>query len=155
MRAVAYSIRSFEKEPLAKANHKKHDITLISNPIGLETVEYAAGKEAVIISADDHVSEAVMIRLADLGVRFITIRSKNADNIDHVTASKLNIKIAVVTIPAGAPVTGPEFVLHQYEIAASTVRNLDSWQESRNITDLTENISMSNNSIIPAKTGKQ
>ena len=44
MKAVAYSIKPFEKEFLAKANQKKHDITLISNPLGIETVIYAKGK---------------------------------------------------------------------------------------------------------------
>ncbi|WP_374166602.1 lactate dehydrogenase [Arcticibacter sp. MXS-1] len=138
MRAVAYSIRSFEKEPLAKANHKKHDITLISNPIGLETVQYAAGKEAVIISASDYVSDAIVSRLADLGVKYITIRSMETDNIDKGAALRCNIKIATVPVPSGSPLTGPEFILHQYEIASGTIRNLDIWQDSKTNADEAE-----------------
>ncbi|PWG79023.1 Rossmann-fold NAD(P)-binding domain-containing protein [Pararcticibacter amylolyticus] len=133
MRAVAYSIRSFEKEPLAKANHKKHDITLISNALGLETAEYAAGKEAVIISGDDYVSDAIVSRLADLGVKFITVRSIESSNVDRIAASRFNIKIATVAVPANVPVTGPEFILHQYEIASGTISNLDLWQENKNL----------------------
>ncbi len=49
MKVVAYSIKSFEKEFLAKANQKKHDITLISNPLSPETTRYAEGKDAVVV----------------------------------------------------------------------------------------------------------
>lgn len=38
MKVVAYSIKLFEKEPLAIANHKKHEITLISNGLCADTV---------------------------------------------------------------------------------------------------------------------
>ena len=131
MRAVAYSIRSFEKEPLAKANHKKHDITLISNPLGLETAAYAAGKEAVIISKDDYVSETVMKRLADLGIRLISVRSETADNVDKVAAANFNINILTVPVPTDIPVTGPEFIINQLTIAVNTIRNLDSWQDKK------------------------
>ena len=57
MRVVAYSIKSFEKEPLAIANHKKHDITLISNSLSPKTASYAEGKEAVIVFNEDELSE--------------------------------------------------------------------------------------------------
>lgn len=135
MRAVAFSIRSFEKEPLAKANHKKHDITLISNSLGMETASYAAGKEAAIIAGTDYVSEPIMLRLAELGVKLITVRSMDTDNIDKAAAHRLNIKIMTVAIPSGLPATGPEFVLHQNDIAAHTIRNLDFWQETKSLAE--------------------
>jgi len=37
MKVAAYSIKPFEKELLSKANQKKHDITLISNQLSIET----------------------------------------------------------------------------------------------------------------------
>lgn len=153
MRAVAYSIRSFEKEPLAKANHKKHDITLISNPIGLETVEYAAGKEAVIISSNDHVSEAVILRLADLGVKYITVRAMETDKIDKFTAARVNIQISTVPVPSSMPVNGPEFLIHQYDIAVGTIRNLDFWQDAKN-TALNNADFIPNTNISPNETTK-
>lgn len=132
MRAVAYSIRSFEKEPLARANQKKHDITLISNPLGLETALYAEGKEAVIISNNDTVSEPVINRLADLGVKFITIRSSVISNIDRLAAEKRNIKLANVP-PQFNPAETEEMalVLSLQEIASSTIHNLDRWQDDK------------------------
>lgn len=96
MKVVAYSIKTFEKEFLAKANHKKHDITLISNPLSLETAAYADGKDGVIVFTNDDLSAPVVNRLADLGIKFIATRSAGTDHIDKETGVKRSIKIANV-----------------------------------------------------------
>lgn len=101
MKAVAYSIKPFEKEYLAKANQKKHDITLISNPLGPDTVTYAEGKDAVIVFINDDVSGAVIETLAALGVRYIITRSSGTDHIDKPAAAAYGIKIA--SVPAYSP----------------------------------------------------
>jgi D-lactate dehydrogenase len=49
MKVIAYSVKTFEKEVLAKANDKKHDITLISNALTIQTADYAKGKKAVLV----------------------------------------------------------------------------------------------------------
>lgn len=101
MKAVAYSIKPFEKEYLAKANQKKHDITLISNSLSLETAIYAEGKDAIIVFTNDEVSEPVIEKLANLGVRYIATRSAGTDHIDKIAAAKYNIKLS--NVPAYSP----------------------------------------------------
>lgn len=96
MKVVAYSIKEFEKEFLARANQKKHDITLISNPLSAETASYAEGKDAVVVFTNDDVSAYVINRLADLGVRYIATRSVGTDHIDKEAAARKNIKLANV-----------------------------------------------------------
>ncbi len=119
MKTVAYSIKPFEKESLARANQKKHDITLISNPLGLDTLTYAAGKDAVIVAACDEVSAPVLEKLAAMGIRFITTRSVVTDHIDKEAAALFGIKLAnVPDHPPGA----------LQEIADQTIKNLDRWQ---------------------------
>ncbi|GAA4322167.1 2-hydroxyacid dehydrogenase [Mucilaginibacter gynuensis] len=98
MKVVAYSIKNFEKESLAKANQKKHDITLISNPLSLETVSYAEGKDAVVVFTNDDVSAPVVNRLADMGIRYIATRSVGTDHIDRDAAGKRGIKLANVPL---------------------------------------------------------
>lgn len=128
MRVVAYSIKSFEKEPLAIANHKKHDITLISNSLSSSTVSYAAGKEAVIVFTDDVVDELVIHKLADLGVKYIATRSTGTLHIDQEAARSRNIKIA--NVPAEVLIhAGMEDV--PMALAAETILNLDKWQENK------------------------
>lgn len=96
MKVVAYSIKAFEKEFLARANQKKHDITLISNPLNSETAVYAEGKEAVVVFTNDDVSAYVINQLADLGVKYIATRSAGTDHIDKEAAALRNIKLANV-----------------------------------------------------------
>ncbi|WP_345954429.1 2-hydroxyacid dehydrogenase [Mucilaginibacter sp. PAMB04168] len=96
MKVVAYSIKSFEKEFLAKANQKKHDITLISNPLSLETTLYAEGKDAVIVFTNDDVSAPVIEQLAAKGIRYIATRSTGTDHLDKQAAARFGIKLANV-----------------------------------------------------------
>ncbi len=101
MKAVAYSIKPFEKEYLAKANQKKHDITLISNALSIDTAIYAKGKDAVIVFTNDDVSAPVIDRLAELGIRYITTRSAGTDHIDKNAALKHDIKLS--NVPSYSP----------------------------------------------------
>lgn len=109
MRVVAYSIKNFEKELLAKANQRKHDITLISNALSLETALYAEGKDAVIVFTDDDLSAPVINKLAELGIKYIATRSVATDHIDLNAAEKRNIQVA--NIPAYSPEAIAEFAV--------------------------------------------
>jgi len=150
MKAVAFSVRPFEKEYLAKANQKKHDITLISNPLGVETAVYAEGKNAVIVFDDDDLSAPVIERLAALGIKFIVTRSGNTSRIDKAAALAHGIKIASIptsilkaaanrdagpgyinnanynTIPQSLNEAGLSRETLQ-EIADQTIKSLDLW----------------------------
>lgn len=117
MKVVAYSIKPFEREPLAKANQKKHDITLIFNSLSLETAIFAAGKQAVIVFSSDDVCAAVIDKLAQLGIKYITTRSTSTGHIDKLAAARKGIKLANV----------PE----QLDIAGQTIKNLDLWEMNK------------------------
>lgn len=125
MRVVAYSIKSAEKEPLAIANHKKHEITLISNSLSAETVFYAKGKDAVVVSADDDVCASVIEQLADMGIRFIATRSTATSHIDNITAGRCNIKIANVPHLLLIPLNLTDLPA---ALVIETIKNLDKWQ---------------------------
>lgn len=101
MKAVAYSIKPFEKEFLAKANQKKHDITLISNALSADTVAFAEGKEAVIVFTNDDVSAFVIEKLAQLGVKYIVTRSVGTDHLDREAAARYGIKLS--NVPSYSP----------------------------------------------------
>lgn len=119
MKVVAYSIKPFEKEFLSKANQKKHDITLISNPLSAETTFYAEGKDAVIVFTNDDVSAGVIERLAGLGIKYIATRSAGTDHIDKETASQHGIKVANV------PYYSPQAIAeHAVALAFALNRNL-------------------------------
>jgi lactate dehydrogenase-like 2-hydroxyacid dehydrogenase len=117
MKVVAYSVKPFEKEFLAKANQKKHDITLIFNSLSLETAVYAAGKQAIIVFTSDDVSAPVIDKLAELGVKYITTRSTGFNHIDQGAAYRHHIKLANV----------PEY-LQMQDIANQIIKNIDLWE---------------------------
>lgn len=119
MKVVAYSIKPFEKEFLAKANQKKHDITLISNPLSTETAVYAEGKEAIIVFISDYVSASVINQLANLGVKYIATRSASTDHIDKIAAAARGIKVA--NVPNCEPHATAE---HTVALALSLSRHL-------------------------------
>lgn len=128
MKVVAYSIKLFEKEPLAIANHKKHEITLISNVLSADTVSYATGKEAVIVFEGDDVSAAVINMLADMGVKYIATRSTSFDHIDHKAATARAISVASVPATALNGVNETELPM---ALAEETILNLDKWQQKK------------------------
>jgi len=119
MKVVAYSIKPFEKEFLSKANKKKHDITLISNPLSAETAIYAEGKDAVVVFTNDDVSAGVIDILADMGIRYIATRSAGTDHIDREAAGRHGIKVANV------PYYSPEAIAeHAVALAFALNRKL-------------------------------
>jgi len=119
MKVVAYSIKPFEKEFLAKANQKKHDITLISNSLIIETAIYAQGKDAVIVSPNDYVSAAVFQKLAGYGIKYIVTRSSGTDHIDKEAAEKYCVKLS--NVPSYSPHATAE---HAVALALALDRNL-------------------------------
>lgn len=125
MRVVAYNIKSFEKEPLAVANRKKHEITLISNPLTVDTARYAAGKVAVVVTKEDLLTEEVISILSNLGVKYIASRSVTTEHIDLHAAAAHKIKIAAVPALLLTTKTLDEI---SATLAEQTVINLDAWQ---------------------------
>lgn len=125
MKAVAFSVKPFEKEYLAKANQKKHDITLISNPLGVDTAIYAEGKNAVIVTEEDDLSAPVAEQLAALGIQFIVTRSAGTGHVDKTAVARYGIKIAnIPNCPPGGPLLSKEAL---QEIADQTIKSLDLW----------------------------
>jgi len=138
MKAVAYSIKPFEKEFLAKANQKKHDITLISNSLDINTAIYAEGKDAIIVFTNDDVSAQVIETLAGFGIKYIVTRSAGTDHIDKPAAAAHGIKLSNVPSYSGQY---PDVLITSHpayltkdklqEIADQTIKNLDMWQANK------------------------
>ncbi|MBD1433011.1 lactate dehydrogenase [Sphingobacterium sp. DN00404] len=121
MKAVAYNIKDYEKESLAIANGKVHDLTLISNALNLVTIHYARGKEVVIVSEDDLLNAELLEELQRIGVQKIVTRSITTDHIDLSRAYDLGIQIANTPYEDRTP----------KGIAEQTIRNLNLWGKGK------------------------
>ncbi|HWK98818.1 MAG TPA: hypothetical protein VNQ55_02675 [Parapedobacter sp.] len=117
MKAIAYSIKPQEKECLALANGKKHDLTLISNELNEQTVAYAVGKEAVIVSPYDILDRKILWELRNVGVTKIITRSQTTTHIDLAEATRMGFNVANV----------PDVDRSIENIAKQTIRNLNGW----------------------------
>lgn len=117
MKAVAYNIKDYEKELLALANGKVHDLTLISNPLNARTMHYAYGKEVVVVSEDDLLDSSLLAELQRIGIQKIVTRSLKTDHIDLYRAHDLGIQIANTPYEDRTP----------KGIAEQTIRNLNLW----------------------------
>jgi lactate dehydrogenase-like 2-hydroxyacid dehydrogenase len=131
MKVVAYGIKSFEKEYLAIANQKKHDITLISNALTLETAAYAKGKEAVIIATSDFVSANIIDRLAAIRIKYIILIGPvqiDKKAADHYGIRVVNIPYQLSSMNADNNQPGLKKEELQ-KIADQTIKNLDLYDE--------------------------
>ena len=117
MKAVAYNIKDYEKESLAIANGKVHDLTLISNPLSWNTLHYAQGKEVLIVSEHDILDEGLLDGIRKVGIQKIVTRSVNTEHIDLYHAYRLGIQVA--NTPYADNTTKG--------IAEQTIRNLNLW----------------------------
>ncbi|MCX2452391.1 2-hydroxyacid dehydrogenase [Pedobacter sp. PLR] len=119
MKAIFYSTKSVEKDLLIKANHNKHEITLISNALNTETSCHSKEKDAVIVFTSDDVTAPVIHKLSALGVKYILTRSVGTDHIDLEAAKKLGIKVANI------PVYSPQAIAeHTLALALALSRHL-------------------------------
>lgn len=128
MKAVAYSVNPGEKEFLAKANGKKHVITLISNSLGAETAAYASGKSVVIIGATDQVPASLLEVLAAGGIRHLLVRSDDTRNIDLKAAQLLGITVLGLQSQLTG-VRGNQQAVPEFELARSIIASLDQFDQ--------------------------
>ncbi len=117
MKAIAYNIGTKEKEWLILANSKKHDITIIANSLTLDTLNFAAGKEALIVFNRDLIDAPLIEGLKTLGVKYIATSTFGVGHIDLNTARTSGLKIANIPFEHGEALEN----MHQ------VITNLDNW----------------------------
>ncbi|WP_285008180.1 2-hydroxyacid dehydrogenase [Pedobacter faecalis] len=101
MKALVYSSRKNEREILSKANDGKHELSWQTAALSKDTVQLAAGQDAVVVFTNDDVSASVMNQLATLGVKYVITRSAGTDHIDFEAAARNGIRVS--NIPAYSP----------------------------------------------------
>lgn len=113
MKVVAYCIDKDEKILLAKANAKRHDITVISNALNFDTSGYADGKSAVILCGEVRIDIALLAKLKQMGVQLIL--STFSIDPNFLKNAHQNYGLCIIALPA-RPINYGEIV-----------RVLDSW----------------------------
>jgi D-lactate dehydrogenase len=101
MKVLLYSSKDFEIPYLEDANKGKHKLTFIKDSLSSETAMKAVGFHAISVFSSDILSNTVLEKLKDFGVKYISLRSVGHDNVNLFTAQSLGIKVA--NVPAYSP----------------------------------------------------
>ncbi|WAC02771.1 2-hydroxyacid dehydrogenase [Lacinutrix neustonica] len=94
MKVIIYSAKDFEMPYLERANNKKHQLTFVSEALNSKTAIKAVGYDAVSIFSRDEATIITLDKLKDFGIKYIALRSAGYDNVNLITAKRLNIKVA-------------------------------------------------------------
>ena len=101
MKVLLYSSKDFEIPYLEDANKGKHKLTFIKDSLSSETAMKAVGFHAISVFSSDILSNTVLEKLKDFGVKYISLSSVGHDNVNLFTAQSLGIKVA--NVPAYSP----------------------------------------------------
>ncbi len=97
-----FSAKAYDRPGFDTANAAhRHELTYLDTKLGPDTVELAAGADAVCVFVNDVVDEPVLDRLAEMGIGCVALRCAGFNNVDLAAAEQLGI--AVVRVPAYSP----------------------------------------------------
>lgn len=96
MRATVYSAHKFERPYLAAAAGTRHELCFLDYRLDIATASLARGSEAVLLFANDDGSAPVLDVLAQLGIRYVGLRSAGYNHVDIEHAHQLGMRVANV-----------------------------------------------------------
>ena len=100
MKIAFFSTKSYDREFFNRHN-QKHEIIYHEVPLSPQTVQLAAGTQAVCVFVNDELSEHVIGELARLGIRLIALRCAGFNNVNLAAARTHGIP--VVRVPGYSP----------------------------------------------------
>ncbi len=97
MKVIVFSSKDYDKEFFLSEN-PSHEIVFVKEALSLDTIDKAAGADAIVVFVNDQVSAEVLdaLKQSNPNLKGITTRAAGYDNIDLEKAAQLGIKIAHV-----------------------------------------------------------
>lgn len=110
MRVIVYSVREDEILLFEEMSKKYNmELKLIEDKLDENSVHLASGYDSLIFLAEDIVNKYVLETINYFGISYIVSRSTGVDNVDSVTANRLNIRIA--NVPFYSPNSVSEYTI--------------------------------------------
>lgn len=101
MHIAVFSAKSYDRRTLNARNTAGHRLEFLEPRLSPETARLAEGAEAVCAFVNDDLGAPVVERLADGGVRLVSLRSAGFNHVDVAAAEAMGI--AVARVPAYSP----------------------------------------------------
>ena len=133
MKIVFYSTRDFERPFFESLNYDSHDIVYLRQTLTKETVEMSNGADAIFVFPNDDCSKEIIESLHQLGVKYISTRSKGFDHIDWARANELGVIVG--RVPDYSPfsvITSHQGSLTEKameDIARASFHNVGCWSK--------------------------
>ncbi len=96
MKTAIFNIKKFELDNLRQANQGKHELSLYTESLSLDTINFVKNHEAVVVFTNDVCSAPVLYKLHEEGIKHLATRSVGVDHIDLKVAHELGISVANV-----------------------------------------------------------
>ncbi len=96
MKTAFFSVHTFEKDALLKANNNHHKMIFIEEALSEKTVKLAKNCRAICIFVNDVADGLVLKKLNEIEIKYIALRSAGFNHVDLVEAKKLDFKLARV-----------------------------------------------------------
>ncbi|MBC7919866.1 MAG: 2-hydroxyacid dehydrogenase, partial [Ferruginibacter sp.] len=102
MNIAFFSCHSYEQSFLEAANHHhQHQLTFLPQTLTPETVQLAAGHQAICVFVNDQLTRPTLHALAQQGIRLVALRCTGFNQVDIPTAQELGIRI--LRVPTYSP----------------------------------------------------
>lgn len=93
MRVLVYDTKRYDRDGLNAANASRHQLDFIEAQLNEHTAALAQGYHAISIFVNDAASAPVLMKLADAGVKLVTLRSTGFNNVNLDAARRLGITV--------------------------------------------------------------
>lgn len=114
-----FSAKDYEKQYFSKYSTPLIEFDFHHELLSEETVHLAKGSVGCCCFVTDNLSESILSKLAEIGIKFITLRTAGFDHIDLPAARKY--QLAVMRVPRYSPQSVAEFTV---ALILSLSRNL-------------------------------
>jgi D-lactate dehydrogenase len=120
MKIAVFDTHSYDRQALNTANqHFGHQLEYFEERLHDKTVELAQGFDAVCPFVNCRLTDKVLARLKEIGVKIVVLRASGYNGINIPAANKLGLK--VLTVPAYSPEAVAE---HNFALLLSLVRKI-------------------------------
>lgn len=120
MKIAVFDTHSYDRQALNTANqHFGHQLEYFEERLHDKTVELAHGFDAVCPFVNCRLTDKVLARLKEIGVKIVVLRASGYNGINIPAATKLGLK--VLTVPAYSPEAVAE---HNFALLLSLVRKI-------------------------------
>jgi D-lactate dehydrogenase len=102
MKIAFFSTKSYDRESFEK--HLKgfgHEISFLEAKLDSRTLSLAESHEVICSFVNDHITESMLKRMAEMGIKLVALRCAGYNQIDLKAAKSVNIPI--VRVPAYSP----------------------------------------------------